>query len=175
MSLSQTTRFPGWMVALLVLLALDAMPARGQSNSVLDRVRERAATRAESQTENKANARVDSTVDKTVDCVFNPIECAKQKQATTPAPAPQGEAAPPAAGATEWYAESQGQRVGPMPRAQLTTLAAEGKLTPESLVWHDGLSDWTPAGKLSELGDVFKKTPPPLPPRRSGPPPLPRR
>lgn len=173
MSRFSTTNLFASLGAALPLLALAALPALGQSNGVLDRVRERAASRAETQTETRANERVDSAVDKTVDCVFNPIECAKQQQATTPDPSV--EAAPPAADAAEWYAESQGQRVGPMQKAQLATMAAEGKLTPETLVWHEGLSGWTPAGKLSELGDVFKKTPPPLPSRPSGPPPLPSR
>lgn len=173
MSRFSTMNLLAWMSASLPLLVFAAGPALAQSNSVLDRVRERASSRAESQTETKANERVDSAVDKTVDCVFNPIECAKQQQATTPDASV--EAAPSATDTAEWYAESQGQRVGPMQKTQLATMAAEGKLTPETLVWHEGLSGWTPAGKLSELGDVFKKAPPPLPSRPSGPPPLPSR
>ena len=152
----------------VVLLASTSAPA--QSNGIVDRMRERAASRAETQTENEAGERVDSAVDKTVDCMFNPIECAKKTPATTPAGA---EAATAAADTSEWYAESQGQRVGPMPRTQLDSMVTSGQVTPQTLVWREGMSAWTPAGQVAELGESFKKVPPPLPPQKSGPPPLP--
>lgn len=172
-------RFPIAMAATvatatLALLVLAPVCASAQSTSILDRVKERAQSRAQSQTENKANEQVDSTVDKTVDCMFNPIECAKKTPAATPAPTPApGEVAPaPVADTTEWYAENQGKRVGPMPREQLSTMVTSGQITPTTLVWREGLGEWTAAGQVPELGDVFKKVPPPLP-TRSGPPPLP--
>lgn len=172
-------RFPSAMAATvatatLALLVLASVCASAQSTSILDRVKERAQSRAQSQTENKANEQVDSTVDKTVDCMFNPIECAKKTPAATPAPTPApGEVAPaPVADTTEWYAENQGKRVGPMPREQLSTMVTSGQITPTTLVWREGLGEWTAAGQVPELGDVFKKVPPPLP-TRSGPPPLP--
>jgi GYF domain 2 len=59
-----------------------------------------------------------------------------------------------------------------MPREKLATMATSGQVTTATLVWREGLSEWKPAGELAELGDVFKKLPPPLP-QRSGPPPLP--
>jgi hypothetical protein len=154
----------------LAILALAPLRANAQSSSILDRVQERAASRAASQTENKANEQVDSTVDKTVDCMFNPIECAKKTPAATPAP---GEVAPaPVVDTSEWYAENQGNRVGPMPREQLAAMVTGGQVTAATLVWREGLGEWTPAGQVPELGDAFKKVPPPLPPK-SGPPPLP--
>ena len=166
-------RFPLAMmtaIAAFSLLALAPRSASAQSASILDRVKERAQSRAQSQTENKANEQVDSTVDKTVDCMFNPVECAKKTPAAAPAP---GEVAPtPVADTTEWYAENQGKRLGPMPRDQLATLVTSGQVTQTTLVWREGMGEWTPAGQVSELGDVFKKVPPPLP-TRSGPPPLP--
>ncbi len=157
----------------LVFGALHAGAASAQSNSIVDRIRERAASRAETQTENEAGERVDAAVDKTVDCVFNPIECAKQTPAATP-PAG-GEAATAATDTSEWYAENQGQRVGPMPRTQLDSMVTSGQVTPQTLVWREGMSTWTPAGQVAELGETFKKLPPPLPPQKSGPPPLPSR
>ena len=159
------------------ILLLAPAPALAQSKSILDRVTERATQRAETTTENKANQEVDATVDKTVDCMFNPVECAKKAQ-TPPAPGaggtPPGGAAPTAADTSEWYAESQGKRVGPMPKTQLATMATSGELTTATLVWKEGMSGWTKAGEVPELGDVFAKVPPPLPPK-SGPPPLPSR
>jgi hypothetical protein len=152
-------------------LALLPEVVNAQSNSIVDRMRERAASRAETQTENEAGERVDSAVDKTVDCMFNPIECAKKTPAaTTPAG---GEAATAAADTSEWYAENQGQRVGPMPRTQLDSMVTGGQVTAQTLVWREGMSAWTPAGSVPELGESFKKVPPPLPPQKSGPPPLP--
>lgn len=172
-------RFPmATAIAALAILVLAPVCASAQSTSILDRVKERAQSRAQSQTENKANEQVDSTVDKTVDCMFNPVECAKKTPAATPAPTPapaptEGEAAPAqVANKTEWYAENQGKRVGPMPREQLSTMVTSGQVTATTLVWREGLGDWTAAGQVPELGDVFKKVPPPLP-TRSGPPPLP--
>jgi hypothetical protein len=162
------------VISALAYLILTPHPAAAQSNSILDRVRERAASRATTTTENRANEQVDQTVDKTVDCMFNPVECAKQKSQTAPAPAPApGEVgATPAADTTEWYAEKAGERVGPMPREQLAAMVTSGQVTTATLVWREGLNEWKPAGEVAELGDVFKKVPPPLP-RRSGPPPLP--
>jgi len=161
-------------IGALSLLCFAPESATAQSSSILDRVRERAASRAETTTENRANEQVDQTVDKTVDCMFNPVECAKQKSQTTPAPTPApGEVgAAPTPDTTEWYAEKNGERVGPMPRDQLATMVTSGQVTPATLVWREGLNEWKPAGEVAELGDVFKKVPPPLP-RRSGPPPLP--
>lgn len=36
------------------------------------------------------------------------------------------------------------------------------KITKETLVWFEGLSDWKEAGKIEELEDLFKSTPPPI-------------
>ena len=148
-------------ISALALLIYAPDPAAAQSNSILDRVRERAASRAQTTTENRANEQVDQTVDKTVDCMFSPVECAKQK--SHPAPAPGEAGATPAPDATEWYAEKNGERVGPMPRDQLASMVTSGQLTTSTLVWREGLSEWKPAGDVAELGDVFKKVPPPLP------------
>ena len=51
-------------------------------------------------------------------------------------------------------------------------MVTSGQVTATTLVWRAGLGEWTAAGQVPELGDVFKKVPPPLP-TRSGPPPLP--
>lgn len=177
---------PTTFIALSGLAALAAIvlapgAAQAQSGSILDRMRERATERAQTQTENEAGERVDSAVDKSVDCAFNPVECAKKvpvpgsTPTTTQTPPAGAPGAAPAADTTEWYAESQGKRVGPMPRGELDSLVTRGEVKPETLVWREGMSAWTPAGSVDELAPVFKKVPPPLPPQRSGPPPLPSR
>ncbi len=44
----------------------------------------------------------------------------------------------------KWYYESGGQQQGPVSEADLDRLAAEGKITADTLVWRDGLADWQP-------------------------------
>jgi len=162
---------------LLLAAALLFTASTAQAQGLLERMRERAASRTESETENRANRRVDETVDKGLDCVFNPIECARSKKESAPAPSEAPAATPPpvnaAADATEWYAEQKGEHVGPMAREELGAMITRGDVSAETLVWHEGLKAWTPAGRVSELSAAFKKGPPPLPPKRSGPPPLP--
>lgn len=161
-----------WLVS---LGGLAADSAHAQSQSVLDRMRERAVGRAQTETENRANQQVDSAVDKGLDCAFDPVACAKRAQTPGATPPPDGtQPAPAAADTTEWYAESQGKRIGPMPKTQLATMARSGELTPATLVWKEGMSGWTKAGEVPELGEVFAKVPPPLP-TKTGPPPLPSR
>lgn len=163
-------------LVLLGLLIPGAVPKDAGAQSMLERMRERAASRAESQTEDRAGQQVDSAVDKTVDCMFDPVECAKRAkpaEAEPPGPTettPATDATP--ADAAAWYAEQDGSRVGPMPRSQLDAMVAAGRVTPATLVWREGLADWTAAGQLTELAEGFEKVPPPLP-KSSGPPPLP--
>jgi hypothetical protein len=141
--------------------------------SIFDRIRDRASERAESKTQARANQEVDKTVDKTMDCVLSPAECAKRDQLAAGGEA--GTTSKPAANADamQWYAESQGKRIGPMPQAEIARRIASGEIKSPTLVWRTGMSGWTPAGQVAELGDAFKKLPPPLPPPSADPPPLP--
>jgi hypothetical protein len=48
----------------------------------------------------------------------------------------------------------------------MTTLAAkvrDGSLTRETLVWKQGMAEWTKAEKIAELEGLFAAAPPPLP------------
>ena len=47
----------------------------------------------------------------------------------------------------------------------LATMVSSGQVTATTLVWHEGFAQWTPAGQVNELGEFFKKVPPPLPRR----------
>jgi TM2 domain-containing membrane protein YozV len=68
--------------------------------------------------------------------------------------------------ATEWYYSHDGDRRGPVSEHEIKTLAADGRLRPDDLVWQAGMEAWTQAGKVPGL----------LPPPVAGaPPPLPNR
>ncbi len=57
----------------------------------------------------------------------------------------------------EWYYAENGQQVGPITASDLEGLAHAGKVTPETLVWREGMANW----------DAYKNT------RSSGTPPSP--
>lgn len=50
-----------------------------------------------------------------------------------------------------WYADGSEQR-GPVSLEEMRTLVSDGRLDRDTLVWHAGMSGWTPAGMVSELG-----------------------
>jgi len=53
--------------------------------------------------------------------------------------------------ASEWYYENDGDRQGPVSSAALKQLAASGKIRPETLVWKDGMTQWSQAKSLKGL------------------------
>lgn len=58
-----------------------------------------------------------------------------------------------------------GQVAGPFDMAGLKQLVQSGKLVRETLVWQEGMDNWTAAGQVAELKNLFASVPPPLPPR----------
>lgn len=69
-----------------------------------------------------------------------------------------------------FFAESD-QQHGPFTLEELTAKT----IRPETLVWYDGLKDWTKASELEELKHLFKATPPPLGQKATQPAPQPAR
>lgn len=63
----------------------------------------------------------------------------------------------------EIYYENNGQQTGPINIDDLKPLQING----ETLVWYEGLSEWTKAKNISDLNDYFSKLPPPLPARQN--------
>lgn len=50
---------------------------------------------------------------------------------------------------TEWYyADANQQRQGPISPSELASLHRQGVLRPETLVWRDGLENWTPWSRV---------------------------
>jgi hypothetical protein len=71
---------------------------------------------------------------------------------------------------TLWHYVRDGQPVGPITHADLCTLFAQKDLPIETLVWHEGLSDWLAATGVEDFRGIWGKsfgrrgnTPPPLP------------
>ncbi len=90
-----------------------------------------------------------------------------------PPPAP-GAAVPPPMQPTEpqvqMYLNIGGQNYGPYDYATLKSFVPTGQLTPQTMVWQQGMSSWMPAGQVPELQPLFAPTPPPTAP---GMPPMP--
>jgi membrane protease subunit (stomatin/prohibitin family) len=72
--------------------------------------------------------------------------------------------APPTPLQLQLFVAVNGQQTGPFDLAALQQMARSGQLTRDSLVWKQGLADWTAAGQLAELAVLFGAVPPPVPP-----------
>jgi membrane protease subunit (stomatin/prohibitin family) len=71
---------------------------------------------------------------------------------------------PPIPGAAAYFLAVGGQRTGPFELQALASQAAAGTLTAQTLVWTQGMAQWTPAGQVPALAQIFASMPPPLPP-----------
>ena len=69
---------------------------------------------------------------------------------------------PPLPGQPMWFLGINGQQQGPFDNTVLQTMAAQGQLTLDTLVWKSGMSAWTAAGQIPELASIFANVPPPL-------------
>lgn len=70
---------------------------------------------------------------------------------------------------SSWYFVKDGERHGPVPRAELDARVADGSVGADTLVWRVGMAAWAPAGRVPELGLPPPVSPPPLPPVFAGP------
>jgi hypothetical protein len=90
------------------------------------------------------------------------------------APPPQQAAAPPPAAApgppplpqaVKFHVALGGQQAGPFDLPTLQQYVQAGQLTKDTLVWKEGMANWTAAGQVPELANLFGgAAPPPLPP-----------
>jgi hypothetical protein len=71
-------------------------------------------------------------------------------QGASAAPSPQAPPPPPPP-APVWHIAENGQTFGPYTAAQLTQIAGEGRLRPETLVWTAGMESWLPAQQVPTL------------------------
>ncbi|HZS36511.1 MAG TPA: DUF4339 domain-containing protein [Polyangia bacterium] len=62
--------------------------------------------------------------------------------------------------ADAWWYESSGQRLGPIPLAELKAMIAAGTVVAQTRVWKQGMADWVIAGSVRAL---FAEAPPERP------------
>ncbi len=86
----------------------------------------------------------------------------QQPQAAAQPAAPAGP--PPLPPAVTFYVAIGGQQAGPFNMATLQQYVQTGQLAKDTLVWKQGMANWTAAGQVPELANLFGATPPPLPP-----------
>lgn len=67
----------------------------------------------------------------------------------------------------DWYYAIGGEKHGPVSERYISTLVSEGRINSETLVWIDGMEDWTQAKNVPSLGISSSK--PPLIIRREPP------
>jgi hypothetical protein len=60
-----------------------------------------------------------------------------------------------------WYYVENGAQAGPISDSELEALRRSGRIQPETLVWHDGLSDWQPYSQAGPPDDFSSATAPP--------------
>jgi membrane protease subunit (stomatin/prohibitin family) len=97
------------------------------------------------------------------------MAAAMAPQTTTSAAA----APPPLPVAAGFYLGVNGQQVGPFGPADLPAQVASGQLTPDTLVWRQGMGAWARAADVPEVNSAFGAAPPPLPPAAPPAPPAP--
>lgn len=73
--------------------------------------------------------------------------------------------APPLPDQVAFHVAIDGKSAGPFDMAGLKQLVSSGKLTQDTLVWKQGMANWTAAGQVVDLQSLFASVPPPLPPQ----------
>ncbi len=73
--------------------------------------------------------------------------------------------------AAQWYLAVNGETKGPFPPEQIKSMLAQGQITPDTLVYGPGASEWTPLHAVGELARLVldgAAPPPPPPPTTAG-------
>src|SRR5690348_3919684 len=59
-----------------------------------------------------------------------------------------------------WYYVDAGQQAGPVDDVLLASLVTSGKIQADTLVWHEGMSAWTPYGEVAAAKPAMVGEPP---------------
>lgn len=76
----------------------------------------------------------------------------------------QAQNVPPVPGNDSYHLAINGTSTGPYTLSVLSTMAANGQFTKESLVWKSGMANWQAAGSIPELAGLFAGSVPSVPP-----------
>ena len=76
-----------------------------------------------------------------------------------------GMAPPPLPGTISYFAAVGGQQAGPFDMQTLQSKVSSGEIGRTTLVWKQGMPQWTAAEQVVELSKLFVNLPPPLPPK----------
>lgn len=72
---------------------------------------------------------------------------------------------PPPMPTSQYFVAVNGQQSGPFTIPQMQQLVQQGQISGSTLVWKQGMAQWTAAGSIDELAQLFVvTTPPPMPP-----------
>ena len=71
---------------------------------------------------------------------------------------------PPPIPTVLFHVAVNGTATGPFDMNTLTQMINAGSLTKDTLVWKSGMTNWEPAGNISEFKTLLGTTPPPVPP-----------
>lgn len=75
-----------------------------------------------------------------------------------PPPLPDGQIS------ASWFAGVSGERIGPLSIEELKAYIDSGRISRDTLLWREGLTDWLPAENVPDVSGLFASEPPPLPP-----------
>lgn len=81
-----------------------------------------------------------------------------------PQPQMGGATPPPVSGSVHYMVAINGQQYGPYTMQQMQQMAVARQIDANTLVWTQGMAQWTMAGSVAELAQLFVATPPPVPP-----------
>ncbi|HEX2969265.1 MAG TPA: SPFH domain-containing protein [Bacteroidales bacterium] len=70
---------------------------------------------------------------------------------------------PPIPGSVSYFVAINGKQSGPFDINTLKQMAAQGQISGETLVWKQGMSQWTSAASQPDLTGIFGAVPPPIP------------
>ncbi|MBW8016517.1 MAG: SPFH domain-containing protein [Planctomycetes bacterium] len=95
----------------------------------------------------------------------NAMPAGQQQQPPQAAPQSQPTAPPPLPQAAAFHIAISGQQSGPFDMKSLGEFVTGGQVKADTLVWKQGMAQWTAAGQVPELSSLFGAAPPPLPPQ----------
>lgn len=65
----------------------------------------------------------------------------------------------------EWWYSEKSKKIGPVRIEELSKLFQSGKITPNTMVWQEGMPEWKALGDVESLEPLRTTLPPPLPPK----------